>query len=174
MNNWNHLKPESKLWMYGAQKVLSDIEQKQIRSILDHFCENWAAHGAKLNCGFNILYDRFIMIAVDEESAAASGCSIDKSVDVIKQIDTEFDLDLFNRLRCFHIEALPKTAITAYLSSEISELIREGVLDEYSKMVYMQATNLQDLTPNFTRDLKDTWLKKYLGQIDQPQTRVSR
>jgi len=174
MNNWNHLKPESKLWMYGGQRILTDVEQKQINSILDDFCENWAAHGAKLNCGFNIMYDRFIMIAVDEESAAASGCSIDKSIEVIKQIEAEYDLDLFNRLRCFHIEELPKTTITAYLSSEINELLHEGVLDENSKIVYMQATAVSDLTPNFTRDLKDTWLKKYLGQNNQPQTRVSR
>jgi hypothetical protein len=164
MNNWNQLKPESKLWIYGAQRELSEQENNQINLLLDQFCDTWAAHGAKLDCGFNILHNRLILIAVDEESAAASGCSIDKSVEIVKDIDAQFNLDLFNRMRSYHVIKVPQTKITSYEASEINQLLGSGELDQDSRMVNMQALILSEIAPNFTRALSETWLKKYLNK----------
>jgi hypothetical protein len=161
MNNWNNLKPESKLWIYGANRPFEPNDAKQIEQILDQFCETWAAHGTKLNCGFNLLYNRFILIAVDEESAAASGCSIDKAVEIVRQIDERFSLDLFNRLRSFEVDQV-KNTVSALTIEEVQEGLATGEIDEDTRIVNMQALQLGHLIPNFTLPLSHTWLRKYL------------
>lgn len=162
MNNWNYLKSESKLWIYGSARTFNSQEIKQMTLMLDQFCDTWAAHGAKLNCGFNILFDRFILLAVDEESAAASGCSIDKSVEIIKRIDEQFQFDLFNRLRSYHADQVTNR-ISVLSQDDVQHQIQTGELDGNSRIVNMQALRLADLLPNFSIPLKETWLRKYLN-----------
>ena len=164
MNNWNSLKPESKLWIYGANREITKLDLEEINRTLDNFCETWGSHGSKLNCGYNVLYNRFICIAVDEESAAASGCSIDKSVGIVKQIDEKYNLDLFNRLRSYLVEDSGTTTITPISADHVTDAFVNELINEDSRMVNMQAATLQDLMPDFTIPLKKTWLKKYLNR----------
>ncbi len=72
---------------------------KTIENLGSSFIADWAAHGASLNASFDVLYNRFIIIAVDEKQAMASGCSIDKSVHFVKELEKQFDLNLFDRLQ---------------------------------------------------------------------------
>lgn len=46
----------------------------------------------------DILYNRFLIVLVDEETASASGCGIDKSVRFIQQIEKDYLINLFDRL----------------------------------------------------------------------------
>ena len=45
-----------------------------------------------------MVYNRFVVIAVDENFANVSGCSIDASVRFIQQIQSELNVDLLNKL----------------------------------------------------------------------------
>lgn len=42
-------------------------------------------------------YNFFIVLMVDQDDASATGCSIDSSVRVIKEIENEYGVDLFDR-----------------------------------------------------------------------------
>jgi hypothetical protein len=65
--------------------------------MLQVFCENWAAHGSGLQTSFRIDHHRFLILAVDEQSGGASGCSIDSSVRVVKDLGARLGIDFFNR-----------------------------------------------------------------------------
>ena len=60
--------------------------------------EEWAAHGNELKATGAILYDRFLVLVVDETHEGASGCSIDSSVKFIKELGAKLNIDFFNRL----------------------------------------------------------------------------
>lgn len=90
------MNPNSRLWIYQADKPFTVNDD--IRSILDTFISQWKAHQNQLFASYEIVYNQFIMIAVDEELAAASGCSIDSSVRVIKQIEDKSNVSLLNRM----------------------------------------------------------------------------
>jgi hypothetical protein len=47
---------------------------------LQAFLENWAAHGTSL-VSLISKYNRFIILAVDQDVQSATGCSIDASVE---------------------------------------------------------------------------------------------
>ncbi|WP_027375959.1 hypothetical protein [Kaistella palustris] len=90
--------------IYPASRPFSAKETKVIAEKLYDFIGSWAAHGKPLEASFKIEKNQFIIICVDEEKEAASGCSIDELGGVIREIDNEFQLGFFDRMKASFIE----------------------------------------------------------------------
>ncbi|MDV7399724.1 hypothetical protein RZS08_50385, partial [Arthrospira platensis SPKY1] len=70
----------------------------QLNTKLHEFTSQWAAHGVQLEASYKIVYDRFIILAVNSEVQAASGCSIDASVQFIQSVETAFGVELLDKM----------------------------------------------------------------------------
>lgn len=90
--------------VYPASRPFSPKESKIITEKLYDFLATWAAHGKPLSSSFKIERNQFIVICVDEEKEAASGCSIDALGTVMREMDSEFGLGLFDRMKASFIE----------------------------------------------------------------------
>lgn len=97
--NFKEMPKASRVWVYQSDKYFSEDEIQKINAKITDFIENWNNHGEGLKASFLIKYHHFIILAVDENHKDASGCSIDSSVQLIKQIEKEFETDLMNKLR---------------------------------------------------------------------------
>ncbi|OYQ44843.1 ABC transporter ATPase [Flavobacterium aurantiibacter] len=95
---FEELPEESRVWIYQSNRRLQPEELSQIETALQQFVENWAAHGKPLQASFEIRYDRFIVLAVDQEFNAATGCSIDASVHFIQELEKQFDIVLLDKM----------------------------------------------------------------------------
>jgi hypothetical protein len=89
----------ARVWVYQSSTSLSEEQVNTILRKGQAFIESWTAHGASLKASFDVLYNRFIIISVDEQQAMASGCSIDKSLSFIKSLEQEFNLQLLDRMQ---------------------------------------------------------------------------
>ncbi|WP_430426596.1 ABC transporter ATPase [Maribacter litoralis] len=91
--------PETaRVWIYQCNRSFSDAEMIEIRSDLDTFLTSWTAHGNDLNAGYEIKYKRFIVIALDQTSQGATGCSIDASVHFIQELEKKYDVMLLDKM----------------------------------------------------------------------------
>ena len=88
----------SRIWIYQSNREFSGEEVNVITLNTKNFVDNWTRHGDDLKGAFTIVYNRFVVIAVDENFANVSGCSIDASVRFIKQLQSELNVDLLNKL----------------------------------------------------------------------------
>ena len=93
------LASDSRVWVYQSNRPFSENEKDQLTEAFKVFVDSWAAHGSKLVADATIIGDYFVVLAVDEKTAMASGCSIDSSVKFIKTIGQQFNIDFFNRLK---------------------------------------------------------------------------
>lgn len=89
--------PQSKVWIYQSNRAFTPSEVTAIQQKLDEFTAQWKAHGHQLKAKAEIPYNFFIVLIVDQDTANATGCSIDSSVRVIKEIEQAFNVDLFDR-----------------------------------------------------------------------------
>ena len=96
--NFNELPETSRIWIYQANRSFSENEQEELKSKLDEFIENWTAHGSDLNGGYEIKYNRFIVIGLDQNINMATGCSIDASVHFIQQLEKDYAVDLMDKM----------------------------------------------------------------------------
>jgi hypothetical protein len=94
----NNMPPEARVWVHQSTREITPDEVTLIEQAVKSFVKEWAAHGSSLNAGFDVLYNRFIVISVDESQAGASGCSIDSSIKFLKEIAAQFNLELFDRM----------------------------------------------------------------------------
>ncbi len=89
---------DSKIWIYQANRKLSDNEVTEITEATKEFVENWAAHGTSLEASFIVKYNRFIILAVNQDFHPATGCSIDSSVQFIQNLEAKYEIDLLDKM----------------------------------------------------------------------------
>ena len=87
----------SKIWIYQANRPMTDEEVVLISKKASDFTLGWESHGSKLKANFTVLYTFFIVFSVDENQHEASGCSIDKSVHFVKELEVLTGIRFFDR-----------------------------------------------------------------------------
>jgi hypothetical protein len=149
--NFNQLFPQlpdtSRVWLYVSDRPFDATESNYIQDALSDFTQNkWATHGTKLMASGSVLMNQLVVLAVDEEVMNASGCSIDSSVRLMKQLGTELKVDFFNRL--------------FVLISKESEIKRVHFQDlhQYSdwKLLNPMVSSLEEVRNRFLIDVKES------------------
>jgi hypothetical protein len=95
---FNTLPDESRVWIFQASRSFSGKELLQLKQELDAFIVDWTAHGSDLRAGYEIRYNRFIILALDQSLNVASGCSIDASVHFIQQLEKKYNVELLDKM----------------------------------------------------------------------------
>lgn len=98
LTEFKNLPDDSRVWIYQSNRKLNDSEIESIHTKTNDFLEQWTAHGKDLEAGFELKYNRFIVIGLNQENASASGCSIDSSVYFIQSLEKEFEIDLLDKM----------------------------------------------------------------------------
>ena len=88
------LPADSRVWIFSADRVLSNDQQTQLLASVDGFLAQWGAHDMPLTAGREIRYDRFLFIAVDQQRVGPSGCSVDALVRQMKTLQQELGVEL--------------------------------------------------------------------------------
>ena len=97
--NFESLPNTSRVWVYQADRTLRTEEVTEISTKLKHFVGHWKRHGDDLKASFQIKYNQFVILAVDENYNDVSGCSIDASVHIIKELQQDLGINLLNKMK---------------------------------------------------------------------------
>jgi hypothetical protein len=89
---------DSKIWIYPTSRKLSDLEAEEISNLTLDFITNWEAHNNPLQASFVLKYNRFLILAVNQEVQIATGCSIDKSVAFIQSLEQKYQIELLDKM----------------------------------------------------------------------------
>lgn len=151
----SQLPSHARVWVYAADRALSPEEATQVTSTTKDFLKNWAAHGTQLVTDGQLLFDRFLVLMVDEQMAGASGCSIDASVRFVRALGAQLNVDFFNRM-VFHyrdargnVQSLPR--------SEFKAAYSKGLLDESTHVFDPLVKTVEELTNAFEKPLAQSW-----------------
>lgn len=159
---FNQLEGNGRVWVYTSDRPLTQAEQDHIYQKVTAFCKEWAAHGAQLKSQFELISDHFLVLAVDEDFEAASGCSIDTSVQIFRELSQDLNIDLFNRMNlAFSIADEVKIIKMA----ELNTAVQEGLINEDTFFYDNSISDLNSLRNNWKKPIKDSWLQSRLKQI---------
>lgn len=150
----------ARVWAYKTARDLSQAEQKLIRERGASFTDSWAAHGAPLDACVDVLHNRFVVIAVDEQQAEASGCSIDKSVGFIKQLEHDHNLMLTDRMVVVFEGSDGK--VHSCRLQELPDLIKEGAITADTFVFDDLVGTVADLNERFRVPLRSSWMQRFL------------
>lgn len=153
------LDDSARIWIYQAGRQLTQAEQNTISDSLTAFTHSWVAHGNPLKTSFAILHDQFIVLAADENFNEASGCSIDSSVRVIRELDEQFSISLFDRTK---IAFLKGEQIDIIPLNELPRALAEGRWKENSRFFNNVLETKGQLKNGWIIPANESWLKRYL------------
>ncbi|SFS94733.1 ABC transporter ATPase [Sphingobacterium wenxiniae] len=148
-----------RVWIYQSNRLLTDAECVRVREILQEFVQQWTAHGNQLYGSFEIRYNLFIFLKVDESKAMVTGCSIDKSVHLLKKIEKELQINLFDRLQIAY-RAQNTNTINIVSRDDFERLIQAGEVNEDSIVYNNMLTETSELDTKWEVPLRDSWHAK--------------
>src|SRR6266545_2169388 len=81
------LPDNARVWVYGVDRPLDEGKSSALLREVDNYLTSWTAHGAPLSAGRHWRDNRFLTVAVDQNRAGASGCSIDGLFSTLKSLE---------------------------------------------------------------------------------------
>ena len=120
---FENISDDSRIWIYASPIFLDNENQTYISNLLSNHLDTWQAHQVSLTAALTILENHFIVIALDENIAGASGCSIDALQHKIQEIEHYLDVSLTNRLNVFciiddQINCIPSSELSKFANKE--------------------------------------------------------
>ncbi|MBC6112431.1 ABC transporter ATPase [Pedobacter fastidiosus] len=146
--------PQSRVWIYQSNRKFTSIEETEILKKLESFTNQWKAHGNELLAKAEIRYGFFIILTVDETQANVTGCSIDSSVRIIKEIEQEYNVDLFNR---FNIAYKVNDAVVVNSKEDFETLVNIKQVTTDTIVFNNMVQTLAELNAKWEVPFQNSW-----------------
>ena len=145
----------SRVWIYQSNRVFSISEALQIEPILENFITNWKSHGTPVKGFANLLFGQFIIFMADESQCNVGGCSTDSSVRIVKQIEQEFKVDMFNRQ---NLAFILKDKVQILPMTQMKYALENKFIDIETLFFNNLVATKKELETNWIIPIKDSWL----------------
>ena len=145
---------QSRVWVYQSDKELTDQQAQQVAMQLNDFAAQWTAHNHQLKAKAEVRYNRFLVLIVDESQAGASGCSIDKSVNFIKNLEQQLGINLLDRFNLAYKEG---EKVLSAPRHEFEQMLKEGKITTDTIVFNNLVQDLQQLENKWEVPFKNSW-----------------
>lgn len=152
--------PETaRVWIYQCNRSFSEAELIEIKSDLETFLKSWTAHGNDLNAGYEIRYKRFIIIALDQTSQGATGCSIDASVRFIQALEKKYDVLLLDKMNVSYKQG----EFVAYKSLlDFKSMAKQKAISKNTIVFNNLVTNKGEYLQHWEVPASESWHARFL------------
>jgi hypothetical protein len=160
LTDFNNLPDTSRIWVYQSNRKFTPEELAYIDAKTRYFLTQWTAHGADLEAGFEIRYDRFIVLGLNQENASASGCSIDASVHFVQELQEKLEVDLLDKMNVTYYNG----AFIAHKSLLDFRKMAKNKSVSSSTIVFNNLVNtMVEYKENWEVPAKDSWHNRFLA-----------
>lgn len=100
--DFEKLPETSKIWIYQSDRKFYPNEIEGLKNKLEGFLSSWNDNGIDIIASYQLKYNRFIILAVDETIDSITVNAIDDSVRFILQLQLDYEVELLDKLNvCF-------------------------------------------------------------------------
>lgn len=166
--NFDKLPDDTRVWVYQANRPLTDGDVKTIEEALQPALSQWSAHGQPLLASAQVIENRFVVIGVDEGYTLPSGCSIDASVRTLQDIGRQVDrgdgsagagpIDFFDRSAAIQIA---NGSVQNFALSTLKNAVMDGLIKPDTIVFNTLVKTKAEFLANWRIRAVDSWLKRY-------------
>ncbi|PCI31411.1 MAG: ABC transporter ATPase [Flavobacteriaceae bacterium] len=157
---FNELPDSSRVWIYQSNRAFTNEEVNLIEVKMKNFLKSWTRHGDSLNGAAMVKYNQFIVLGIDENTTAASGCSIDASVFFIKELEKEYSVQLLDRMQTSYKQ---NESIKVVSLAEFNRLVKEDEILEDTVVFNNIVANKAEFDAQWEVPAKLSWHKRYFN-----------
>ncbi len=157
--DFSTLPEESRVWIYQANRSLTEQEIEEIQGKIEIFIANWTAHGGDLEAGYLIKYKRFIVIGLNQDLNKATGCSIDASVHFIQQLEKEYNIDLMDKMNVSYKQG----EYIAYKTlTDFRKMAKDKAISKNTIVFNNLVNNIAEFNQNWEVPASESWHSRFL------------
>jgi hypothetical protein len=161
MTDYNSLAPDSRVWIFQADREFSSDENSSISNEILQFVDNWLSHGSLLKAHYKILHNRFIIFFADQEGDNMCGRAIDASVRFIKELEKKYSVSLLDRSRVAYIK---NDKVYACTLDELGQWIETGKITPETEVFNNLVSTKEEFDNQWTVPLAKSWHRSYIMQ----------
>lgn len=148
--------PDSRVWIYQANRVFSLQEALEIEELLNEFAGQWKSHGTPVKGAAYLFFGQFIVLIADETATGVSGCSTDSSVRLVKDIEQRFSVNMFDRTT---LAFVVKEKVQLLPLSQLQYAVDNGFIGTDTLYFNNLVQTKEELENKWIIPVKDSWLK---------------
>lgn len=152
---FDDLPDHGRLWVFPLSRPLAEAERAVVLGAVDAFLATWAAHGSPLRSGRELRDDRFLLVGVDEDAEAPSGCSIDALVNRLRAIGGDLGVTFIDHAPIWYRDA---EGVQTVSRPEFKKLAADGSVSRDTRVFDTSLTRIADLRGGaLERPAAETW-----------------
>jgi hypothetical protein len=156
--SFSEMSKDSRIWIYQSNRKFIASELEELNSKIVAFLNSWASHGSEMLCSYQIKYDRFIIIALDETKTSASGCSIDSCVHFIQGLEKTFEVLLLDKMNV----AFKQGEYITYKSiQDFKKLVSNKSVSKKTIVYNNLVVDIDDFNSNWEVPASDSWHSRF-------------
>lgn len=149
------LPDHGRLWVFPSPRALDADEARSLLEETDGFLDGWAAHGAPLRSARELRHGQFLLVGVDEDAEAPSGCSIDALVNTLRRWGGERDLSLIDHSSVWY---RTEEGVAVASRPEFKALAEAGAVDAGTVVFDTTLTRIAELRAGgFEAPARERW-----------------
>ena len=155
---FNTLPEHSKVWIYQSNRRFTEEELVVVSNKTKVFLEQWAAHGTGLQAGFELKYERFIVIAVNQDEQSATGCSIDASVRFIQELEQQLNVELLDKM---NVAFKQGDFVNFKTLLDFKTMAKSGAIGKKTIVFNNLITNVAEYNENWEVPAYESWHSRF-------------
>ncbi|MFQ5709759.1 MAG: hypothetical protein ACE5HO_20075 [bacterium] len=154
---FDQLPASARLWIFGCAKLLAEEQVQRVCASMDAFLQQWTAHNRQLATAWQLRYNQFIFVGVDEQLTGVSGCSIDSLVHHLRKLERELGLEIVNTSsKIFYRDT--NGAVQCVSRDVFRNLIEDHAVDEDTIVFNNVLQTVEELQePGWEVPMKASW-----------------
>lgn len=157
--DFEKLPETSKIWIYQSDRKFYPNEIEGLKNKLEGFLSSWNDNGIDIIASYQLKYNRFIILAVDETIDSITVNAIDDSVRFILQLQLDYEVELLDKLNvCFK-----QGEFVQYKEvKEFKKLIKSKSISEKT-IVFNNLINTKgELASDWEIPITESWHNRFL------------
>ena len=152
--------PSSRVWVYQSSRLFTISEALQIEEMINEFAQNWVSHGVPVKGAAHLFFGQFVVLMADELATGVSGCSTDSSVRLIKEIEKEFGVNMFDRLA---LAFIVNDKVQILPIPQLKYAVEQGFITADTLFFNNVVLTKEQLENSWIIPAKDSWLAKKIS-----------
>lgn len=157
--DYKEISEDAKVWVYPSSRKFYATEIEEIEQKVKSFVQNWKTDDENFIVSYQFLYNRFIVLIVDDEKSPLKNADIDASVAFILELQETYKVALLDKMNvCF----------------KQGEFVQYKELKDFKKLVKNRAvtaktiifdnliTNNHDFKNFWEIPIEESWYNRFL------------
>ncbi|GAB4009448.1 hypothetical protein GCM10028808_18320 [Spirosoma migulaei] len=161
--DFDRLPDTARVWVYQANRSLTDGDIKTIDEALQPALSQWAAHGQPLLASAEVVNNRFVVVGVDEGYTLPSGCSIDASMRTVQEIGRQLAVDFFDRSAAVQVA---DGTVQTFALPAIKGAVADGLITPDTMVFNTLVKTKAEFMAEWRIPAITSWLKRYFKTIE--------